>query len=396
MRVSSLLAAVEQAQLDPLRVLGEEREVRPVAVPLGDRVGTGCRARPRSRRDQRSRQRLQLDALFARPRLAVGGDDDLASPAHGTSAGPPEKLQTSSSEPRRTRSQRASLVPLDRGGVTGPAARRRAAIRRSYSRGELRVALARELGRARRSTRATAGPGSPRRTRERGELAPAPLAGRRGDLLVDVVGEELERRPLAVLLAHEQHRRERCQQRAERGQRARLGRQPVAVGAVADLVVVLRRRRRTARPARRRRARRSGGRGRSSRLPVVHVRPVERLRELGRRGRTPRSSPRGRRSAARAARGGSRRPRRRRSRSRRGRRSRITRGSLSPHSAITSAPGRTACTRRATAGDEVLGVRVDDRVDRVEAQAVDVEVAHPALGRSGAPTRAPGRSARSS
>ena len=44
---------------------------------------------------------------------------------------------------------------------------------------------------------------------ERGELAPAPLAGRDGDLLVDVVGEELKRSTFAVLLALEQHGHER-------------------------------------------------------------------------------------------------------------------------------------------------------------------------------------------
>jgi hypothetical protein len=54
-----------------------------------------------------------------------------------------------------------------------------------------------------------------------------------------VVGEELERRRLAVLLAHPQHRREGREQRAERSQRARLDRQSVTEGAVADLVVVL-------------------------------------------------------------------------------------------------------------------------------------------------------------
>ena len=54
-----------------------------------------------------------------------------------------------------------------------------------------------------------------------------------------MVGEELERRGLAVLLAHEQQRREGREQRAQRGQRARLDGQAVAEGAVADLVVVL-------------------------------------------------------------------------------------------------------------------------------------------------------------
>jgi hypothetical protein len=74
---------------------------------------------------------------------------------------------------------------------------------------------------------------------EGGELAPPPLAGGDHDLLVDVVGEEQERGALTMLLALEQHRRERRQQRAERAERARLGRQAVAERAVADLVVVL-------------------------------------------------------------------------------------------------------------------------------------------------------------
>ena len=47
----------------------------------------------------------------------------------------------------------------------------------------------------------------------------AALAGGAGDLLVDVVGEELKRRGLAVLLAHEQQGRVGRQQRAERRQR---------------------------------------------------------------------------------------------------------------------------------------------------------------------------------
>jgi len=43
---------------------------------------------------------------------------------------------------------------------------------------------------------------------ERGELAAPALAGRVGDLGIDVVGKELKRRPFAVLLALEQHGRE--------------------------------------------------------------------------------------------------------------------------------------------------------------------------------------------
>src|SRR3712207_8561243 len=69
----------------------------------------------------------------------------------------------------------------------------------------------------------------------RSTLFPYTTLFRSRDVLVDVVGEELEGRLLAVLLAHEEHRRERRQQGAERGERPRRGRQAVADGAVADL-----------------------------------------------------------------------------------------------------------------------------------------------------------------
>ena len=71
------------------------------------------------------------------------------------------------------------------------------------------------------------------------ELAAAALAGGHGDLLIDVIGEELKRSQLAVLLAHEELRRERGEQGAEGSQRAGHGRQTIAEGPVADLVVVL-------------------------------------------------------------------------------------------------------------------------------------------------------------
>ena len=59
---------------------------------------------------------------------------------------------------------------------------------------------------------------------------------------------------------------------------------------------------------------------------------------------------------------------------------RITRGSLRPDSAITSAPGPRAVDAAGDLRHQVLGARVDDRVDRVQPQAVEVEVAHPPLG----------------
>ena len=55
-------------------------------------------------------------------------------------------------------------------------------------------------------------------------------------------------------------------------------------------------------------------------------------------------------------------------------------GSLSPLSAITSGVGADRMDPPRDRGDDVLGARVEDRVDRVEAQPVDAEVAHPALG----------------
>src|SRR5581483_3274959 len=67
------------------------------------------------------------------------------------------------------------------------------------------------------------------------ELAPSARARRLGDRGVDVVGEELERAPLEVLLAHEQ---ERCAGREERdggGEAERIRRQAVAERAVTDL-----------------------------------------------------------------------------------------------------------------------------------------------------------------
>ena len=58
----------------------------------------------------------------------------------------------------------------------------------------------------------------------------------------------------------------------------------------------------------------------------------------------------------------------------------MTFGSLRPDSAITSAPGLMRVHAARDLGHEVLGARVDDRVDRVQAQAVEVEVADPLLG----------------
>src|SRR5207253_6113566 len=72
------------------------------------------------------------------------------------------------------------------------------------------------------------------------ELALAPLARRVRDERVDVVGEELERPALAVLLAHEEERRLRCEEQAGGAERELVGGRAVADRAVPDLVVVLR------------------------------------------------------------------------------------------------------------------------------------------------------------
>ena len=60
------------------------------------------------------------------------------------------------------------------------------------------------------------------------------------DPRIVVVGEELERTRLAALLSHEQQRHVRGEEHAGRSEVTHLRRQAIAVGAVADLVVVLR------------------------------------------------------------------------------------------------------------------------------------------------------------
>ena len=137
-----------------------------------------------------------------------------------------------------------------------------------------------------------------------------------------VGGEELERRRGCPLLAHEQHRRERARQRQQRGAGQLvvvevLG-QPVAAGAVADLVVVLAAH---DQPPGRHRARcRSGtpcSRPRNDdQVPSWKKPALAHLRQRAPAARSRRSSRWSRRSARRAARGGSRRSTARRARSR--------------------------------------------------------------------------------
>src|SRR6185437_6705127 len=76
--------------------------------------------------------------------------------------------------------------------------------------------------------------------REPGELAPAALTRRLCDRRVDVVGEELERRLLVVLLPLEEQRRTRREEAHGERDAMSVARQAVAERAVADLVVVLR------------------------------------------------------------------------------------------------------------------------------------------------------------
>ena len=54
-----------------------------------------------------------------------------------------------------------------------------------------------------------------------------------------MIGEELEGMLLVVLLAHEEQRRTRGEQDAERGEAQLVAVEPVAEGTIADLVVVL-------------------------------------------------------------------------------------------------------------------------------------------------------------
>src|ERR1019366_9726593 len=71
------------------------------------------------------------------------------------------------------------------------------------------------------------------------ELAPTAFAGGLRDVGVDVVGEELKRRVLAVFLAHEEHRHKRRQQRAEGRERPGRRGHSVAERPIADLVMIL-------------------------------------------------------------------------------------------------------------------------------------------------------------
>src|SRR6185503_15120187 len=112
--VDALLVAllVEQAQLDLGGVLGEEREVRPLAVPRGaqrERL-SGPRRAARRLLGHRS---ISAPARAGRrtppwPRVALCVARATARPSTGTVRGPSAKLHASSKAPRCTRSQPSS------------------------------------------------------------------------------------------------------------------------------------------------------------------------------------------------------------------------------------------------------------------------------------------------
>ena len=166
----------------------------------------------------------------AQPSVGCGGswvDSSTEVPSQGDAAGLVGEVADDLERARAARAATAasssnSIASASPGGSL-PARRRAAARRAQPARGSRsRVSFERS------NVAGSCGSGiSSLELRERGELAAPSLAGGVGDALVDVVGEELKRRRLAVLLAHEQHRHERRQQRAERGERPR---RPPAAG----------------------------------------------------------------------------------------------------------------------------------------------------------------------
>ena len=191
-----LAVLVEQAQLDALGVLGEEREVRPAAVP-----GRAERERPpgpdvSTSPDQRSREWRQLDAVRRRRRgWPVRGRARPRFPRMARGAARRRSCRRARTRPRRTRSHRALLVELDRIRVARrqPPARRQQLARtaRASAGSRWRVSFERSnvatscgsgtsLARTRRTRRTRgAGPRASRRRsacrcgRRRTETAPA-------------------------------------------------------------------------------------------------------------------------------------------------------------------------------------------------------------------------------
>ena len=262
---------VEQAQLDALGVLGEQLEVRAPARPRRRRAGTAVPATPRSL-DQRSRHRREFERTAAEMRVRRRRSARSSRPGRGSRPAPEPKLQTSSKGPRRTTSQRKRSSNSISRGVARAAASCGAAISSPVQAGQPRIG--RRVSLERSNVAGSSGSGtSAANCGEGGELAAPPLPRRLRDVGVDVVGEELKRRQLAVLLAHEQHRRRTATAACRTPPAAGRGGHAVPVGAVADLVVVLGEDdealgRRRPRPARRsagaetassRRRRRAGG-----------------------------------------------------------------------------------------------------------------------------------------
>ena len=129
-------------------------------------------------------------------------------------------------------------------GGAGTAARRRRAAAAARCRRPAPSGAARCRPARGRAPRPGTWPG--RRGRRRvvphavGELLPAALPCGRQDVDVGVIDEERERRRLGVLLAHEDEGRERAQQHGGGGHEPAgpAVRRPLAVGRVADVVVV--------------------------------------------------------------------------------------------------------------------------------------------------------------
>ena len=134
--------------------------------------------------------------------------------------------------------------------------------------------------------------------------SPSGPGGRLAELRLGVAGEELPRRARAPLLAHEEHRGERAgehQRRPDGEQAGGEGRgDPVADGAVADLVVVLQVAEEPVRPAgvAGRPAGRGAGRGSSTTCRRGRTRRSAPWPARRAGGRSRRSSPAARRSAA--------------------------------------------------------------------------------------------------
>ncbi len=194
-----LPVVVEEAELDALCVLGEEREVRAVAV--------ACRTeRERIAGPERAAHSSSstLGAAKSRTSVALAAGQDHAVSVHA--------------DLELTRQCRAQRQELAKEGI-------RLAMH------ELRPieGLARlRVGRVARR------PGRPL------DLTAAPLARRLGDCGIDVVREEEERVLLLVLLAHEHERRVQREEDAGERDTVSVRREAVAERAVPDLVVVLR------------------------------------------------------------------------------------------------------------------------------------------------------------